>query len=533
MKGVICNNEQPEKILAEMKLEEKIGQMLHLGVLENEDGWPSSEMEEVIKIIQPAAVRIYAPGPRKELFFKAHYTNQLQQWATETRLGLPLLVSADCEFGIGDIVEYGYTAFPFLRGRAKTGSNDLNYKIAVAIAAEAKAAGLNMLHQPVVDVNTNSHNPVIGVRSAGNEPQIVIKYSRELLKGLKQNGIITVGKHYPGHGDTELDSHKDLPVVNYNYKTFINVHLAPFSDLIKAGVEGIMSSHVLVKTIDDRYPATLSRKILTGLLREKQKFTGFIMTDALKMKAIDDNYNIDEAVIRAVKAGVDLLLLNGDYNYQMNIRDILLTAARDGVLSEDRIDKSVLRILKLKDKYRLQAKKKVNPAHVITKTGFKDLARETYLKSYTKKDKRNLLPLTGNERLLITGVKEVTTIAAELSKEDSKITTYYSDAAPENNWNPSAEDIKQAVMLTEMVDKAIVLTYCNDDFPGRQIKLVKQLNKKIPVIVISLGFPQEKEEFTEDITIISTALQNSWGQPSPLPDTSMAALRAFLYKNKV
>ena len=206
---------------------------------------------------------------------------------------------------------------------------------------------------PVLDVNTNPNNPVIGDRSFGADPSVVSTLGNAFIKGLQENGVIATGKHFPGHGDTDLDSHKQLPVVKHDAKRLKETELKPFMEAIGKGLEAIMTAHVLYPAWDISMLATLSERILKGLLRKKLGFKGLIISDDMEMGAIAKNYPIEEATVNAIKAGVDVILIGNNIEKQKRAVQSTLEAIDEGKLSEARIEESIKRILKVKDKYLL------------------------------------------------------------------------------------------------------------------------------------------------------------------------------------
>ena len=527
-----------EGLVQEMSLEEKIGQMLHLAVLEDENNWPSREMKRAIREFKPAAVRIYSKrgGP----FFRAHYTDALQRWSEETRLGIPLIVAADCECGVAETVKHEANYYPFALGRTAIGSPAEARRISAALAREALSVGLNMLHQPVVDVNTNPNNPIIGVRSPSDDPEEVAKFGKAQLEGAQGENLITVAKHYPGHGDTSLDSHLDLPVVDYERQTLEEIHLKPFQALIDAGLDAVMTSHIVVSCIDEE-PATLSYPLLTGLLREKQGFDGMIVTDAMTMKAITDNYGVREAAVKATQAGADLILASGDFDFQQKTREGLIQAVRDGSIKEERIAKSAERVLKIKKRRGLledleeEKRKKPEPLSALeTMAENYALSQEAYGKSYTLLGDKDLLPLKADSSLLVTGPKEVNTIGSQLRRNFERVLTYPIDSADsDGGWSPSKEDIGNALKLVEGVNTGIVTTFSGEgDLPQGQRLLVTALAEKLPLVVVSLGLPYDYRYFEPlegtEMAFLATYLQNGRGKPSPLPEAAGRALASVL-----
>lgn len=274
-------------------------------------------------------------------------SQQLQEWAA-----IPLLLAADIEEGVGQRFA-GATWFPppmALAALAETDpgtAEDYAADIGAATAQEALAIGLNWVLAPVVDVNNNPQNPVINVRAFGETPERVSQLATAFIRGAQRHPVLTTAKHFPGHGDTATDSHLDLPVLAHTEERLRQIELPSFAAAIAAGVDGIMSAHLKIPVWDARYPATLSQRILTGELRQRLGFEGLIVTDALVMGAIANQYGTEEAAVLAVEAGADILLMPLDPSAAIAA---VCEAVEAGRISPERIRASVGRIWQAKYK---------------------------------------------------------------------------------------------------------------------------------------------------------------------------------------
>ena len=239
-------------------------------------------------------------------------TQQLQSWAK-----YPLLMAADIEEGVGQRFS-GATWFPPPMALGEIARRDLDIAVKLAeqmgqtVAREATAIGLNWLLAPVVDVNNNPNNPVINVRAFGETADVVTQLTCAFIRGTKEFPVLTAAKHFPGHGDTDLDSHLGLPVVDHNFERLQRLELVPFAEAIATDVDSIVTAHLRLPALDADYPATLSQVTLSGLLRRDMGFDGLIATDALIMGGIAQRYGAAEAAVLAVAAGADILLMPGD-----------------------------------------------------------------------------------------------------------------------------------------------------------------------------------------------------------------------------
>jgi len=255
-----------------------------------------------------------------------------------------LLVGSDLERGAGQQLE-GATVFPSLMMCGTTGDPNLAFAQGCATAIEARAAGINIVFAPVADVHTEDTNPIIGVRAFGSEPEMVAEFVTAFVRGLERTGVAGTVKHFPGHGDTRRDSHIELPVVDATRATLESRELVPFRAAFAEGVRAVMTAHVEYPALDEG-PATLSPAIMTDLLRIDLGFEGLIVTDALLMGGIAELHGPGEAAVRALEAGVDVLLMPADTEDALNG---VVDAVESGRLSEERLDASIARIEDLID----------------------------------------------------------------------------------------------------------------------------------------------------------------------------------------
>ncbi|HEX5205823.1 MAG TPA: glycoside hydrolase family 3 N-terminal domain-containing protein [Actinoplanes sp.] len=226
----------------------------------------------------------------------------------------------------------------------------LTFAVARDLGAELAGAGITLDYAPDTDVNSNPGNPVIGVRAFGAEPQLVARHSAAFVSGLQDAGVAACAKHFPGHGDTSVDSHHDVPLIDRDRAGLDACELPPFRAAIEAGVQAVMTGHLLVPAFDDRLPATLSHRIMTGLLREELGFRGLIVTDGIEMQAVRLRYGLAGAAVRALAAGVDAICVGGDHADEKTavlLRDAIVEAVRDGSLSGDRLADAAARVRRL------------------------------------------------------------------------------------------------------------------------------------------------------------------------------------------
>jgi len=284
---------------------------------------------------------------------------------------LPLLIASDLEGGTTFRFSTGGTAFPTQMGIGAGGREDDAYQMGRITALEGRAVGIHLAFAPVADVNSNPNNPIINTRSFGGDPHAVARLVAATIRGIRDNGMFATAKHFPGHGDTETDSHLSLPTITAGWTRFDTLELVPFRAAINAGVDAIMSAHIALPALDpgQQRPGTLSPPVLTGILRDSLRFKGIIATDALQMGAIVKEVGADEAPVLAFLAGSDLLLMPTDVGQAI---DAMVRAVESGRISRARVDQSVRKILTMKEQLGLFQRRDVDLNHVSTVVGRSD-----------------------------------------------------------------------------------------------------------------------------------------------------------------
>ena len=257
-------------------------------------------------------------------------------------------IAIDEEGGRAHRLPPPFTHFPPAALVGKTGNPDLAFRIGRAVAAELSLLGINLNFAPVLDVHSNPDNPIIGDRSFGATPDRVAAMALALSDGLRSGGIIPCGKHFPGHGDTATDSHLHLPVVAKSLSELRALELMPFLHACRSRIEAFMTAHVVFPALDEGYPATLSSRIVTGLLRQELGYDGLVFSDDMEMKAITENFDAEEAAVSSVRAGINVLLYCHDLAKAVGIFELLCREARDDSELRAKIEESCARIDKLK-----------------------------------------------------------------------------------------------------------------------------------------------------------------------------------------
>ncbi|MCF8215764.1 MAG: glycoside hydrolase family 3 protein [Chlorobium sp.] len=380
-----------EKELGRMTLEEKVGQMIIAQTESRFNSVGTSSHRQLQRLVSEGKVGgiMFMKG---EAFSAAMMANGFQAIAPR-----PLLMSADMERGLAMRLA-GATEFPPNMALAATTDPQLAFSMAKAIASEARSAGIHQSYSPNVDLNSNPANPVINTRSFGDNVELAISMSNAMIEGLQKNGIVATAKHFPGHGNVTVDSHLALPVLGASRHRLFDYELKPFKAAIDHGIISIMTGHLAVPGLTGTMePASISRAIVTGLLRNELGFKGLIITDALNMKALYNGSNVGDISVKAVKAGNDLLLFSPDPE---QTHSVIVDAVRKNDIPKEQIDASVRRILLVKKWLDLKKNTLVDLnqiQHNISPESHRNLAAEIASRSMTivKEDPRHL-PIRNN-----------------------------------------------------------------------------------------------------------------------------------------
>ena len=335
----------PSRGVSDLSLEQRVGQLFMAGFDGTE---PTAAVRELIREYNLGGViyfarNVDAPGQVASL------SSTLQAVATATGAGSPLLIATDQEGGVVSRLDWG-TQLPSQMLLGAAGDPDLARGAGEAVGRELATVGINMNFAPVLDVNNNPDNPVIGVRSFGESPDLVGDLGVAMAEGMQSTGVLACGKHFPGHGDTSTDSHVDLPVVDHDTDRLERVEFAPFRQAIAAGIDAIMTTHVSFPAItdDETLPATVSPAVQTGLLRESFGYDGVVITDCLEMDAIAGGLGVPEGAVRAIEAGCDVVLVSHTPERQRAAIEAVVEAVESGRIDEGRIDESVRRVQRVK-----------------------------------------------------------------------------------------------------------------------------------------------------------------------------------------
>jgi beta-N-acetylhexosaminidase len=528
-KGGSANADHLQSKIRDMTLEEKVGQMFMLQVYGqsvndrdpaivegNRNLYGVDTIEEVIDKYKLGGIAYFA-GPFSQGIPDnvddprqiAGLSNGIQRAATQQPAGIPMLISTDQEQGVVVRVTEPATQFPGNMALGATRNTEYAKQAAQITGEELRALGINQDFAPVADVNVNPQNPVIGVRSFGSSPDLVATMTSAQVGGYQKN-VAPTAKHFPGHGDTDTDSHTGLPKIDHSLEEIEKVDLPPFRSAIKSRVDVVMSAHIVVPALDSSgRPATLSKPILTDVLRKELGYKGVIITDALSMDALEQ-FGEDRVPVEAIEAGVDVLLMPKKMDVAYNA---VLEAVKNGRIPEKRIDESVKRILKLKQKRGLFKNPYVDegaidgvvgtPQHLSTAQSIAD-------ESVTLvKNESGTLPLQENsgEKALVTGygatgfgLNAVENLAHAI--EERGLAT----EAFQTGLNPNKGQIDAAVLKARESDLVIVTTGKAWDLnrKGQQELVKRLLGIGKPVVVAAIYDPYDIAHFPEAETYVAT-----------------------------
>lgn len=492
-----------KRVMSKMTLEEKIGQMVvcpYSGRFLNRESEEMKDLESLVLKRKIGGLILYGGN----VYETALLTNRLQNLSE-----IPLLISSDLERGLGNQID-GATQFPPLMALGAIGTEEQAYLMGKVTAVEGRAVGIHLTYAPVVDVNINPDNPIINVRSFGEDPEQVSRLAAAFIRGCQENGFLATAKHFPGHGDTDMDSHSELPTVTGDAERLERVELFPFRKAVEAGVSVIMTAHIHLPALDPTpdMPATLSPRILSGLLRRDMGFKGLLVTDAMDMGGVTTLYSPEEAAVKAVQAGVDMILKSPE---QEAVMDALIQAAKKGEIRAARIDESVRRILEAKARLGLHKNRLVSIEKLDKVIGARrhlDLARQMFENSITLvKNENQIFPLpeSGMKIAVLSLSSDPGRYFAgrplieEMEERGLNISSFYADAFTGEKY--LKEGMEKAMEADVIIFALFSVTQTRKGSVGlneNHIQMVKEAAAgSIPVVVISFGSPYFIRNFPE------------------------------------
>jgi len=496
-----------DSIYNNLSIDQKIGQLFTIWVATKQG---PEKMKEVLSIIEKNHLGglIFSLGNISD---QAKATNKFQAISK-----VPLLIGMDAEYGIGMRLDDGFS-FPFNMTLGAIEDNSLIYKVGKRIGVHAKRLGVHINFAPVTDINTNPNNPIIGSRSFGEDKKNVTLKSLAYLKGMQSEGIMGSAKHFPGHGDTSTDSHKTLPIIDFSAKRINNIELYPYKELIKNQLSGVMVAHMEVPSLEKtpKLPSTLSKNIITNLLKRKLKFEGLIITDAMDMKGVVDFNKDESADVNALLAGNDVLLMPDDLDESTRS---IKKALKQGVISEKRLSYSVKKILLAKYKAGL---------HKINEISLDNISKDLN----TQEDKALFEELTEKSITLIKNnnenlpIKKLSSKIAYLKMGDSdsneffKMLNHYSkvDKIDYNN-NSDGFNNNELLKLLKPYDHVVVGFHKSDKSPFDSYK-----------------FSSSEIETLEMISKSSNVILNVFAKPYALMDVDLNNISSIMisYQNNI
>jgi beta-N-acetylhexosaminidase len=486
--------------LQSMTLKEKIAQMVISSTIPENVKEGSSEFNKLKRLCEVHKIGGF-------IFFKGssmdyvRLANKLQSYS-ET----PLLMSADFERGTRMRVTDG-SIFPNNMAIGAADNIELTYLMGKEIARETRLLGIHQNYAPVCDVNNNPNNPIINVRSFGEDPQLVSRLSAAMINGLQSGNVIATAKHFPGHGDTDIDSHSDLPVLNFNMERMNAIELVPFKNAIENKVGSVMIAHLSFPELEKspRIPASLSQEIVKGLLIDKLKYEGLIVTDALNMKGITKYFSTAEVAVMCVKAGIDLILMPLD---EVKTIDAIENAIKNGEISEERINYSAEKILSAKMKLGLFENKYVQEADIYksinTSTAI-ELSQKIADQSITLvKESAKIFPIDKTKKTALVIISEggeqdnIGYLTSAASDYFLNLNTYISTASKTDIELNDLEKFKNYDYIICAVFAKVRFGTGKISVSNKNIELIKNLNSlNNSIAVISLGNPYLLKEFPE------------------------------------
>lgn len=531
-----------DSLMSRLTLREKAAQMVWPTILGDYTSGDSPQWQRISDYIQRDKVGGFtiSVGSPTEVASKLN--------AMQTMSSIPLIFGADLEAGAGFRARGGFflpnaidlggaVVFPPEMAIGATGDTLLAYEQGRLTAIEGRALGIHIAYAPVLDVNNNPANPVINTRSFGEDPAMAAKLGAAFIRGVQDHGMIATGKHFPGHGDTGINSHLALPVVTVSRNRLDSVELVPFREAIRSGVGAMMTFHGSMPALDSSgVPGTLSQKVMTDLLRNELKFSGIIISDAMDMRGVLDQYGAVEAVKRAVAAGVDILIQPLDVTQTI---DAVVAGVREGRYTEARLDESVRRILLAKRDLGVDRRKIVSLdslRFVVGDTAHVAMARRIATRSITLvKDSLGQVPLVVSENTRVlsvtvgrrTDLSAGVTFNAELRSVSPSLRAEFMTAE-----DPTA-DYSRLERLADSANVVIVSSYVGQNWdavsanaPQAFAAFVQRLtaNGKRP-IVVSFGNPYLQQQVAW-----VPAYVVAWGG---FPPSQLAAARALLGKQPI
>lgn len=492
-----------DSVFQHLTVKQKIAQLIMIRAHSDKGADHIAQVEELIKKYEVGGLCFFQGTPAKQISL----INQYQGISK-----IPLLVGIDGEWSLGMRLKETMS-FPRALMLGAIQNNDLIYKMGREIGMQMKRVGVHVNFAPVADVNNNAANPVINTRSFGENRENVTQKCIAYMKGMQDEGILACAKHFPGHGDTNVDSHYDLPIIPHNRSRLDSIELYPFHALAKQGIASFMVGHLNVPALDDRpnRPSTLSKSMITGIAREQMSFDGLIFTDALEMKGVTKHFEKGQTEAEAILAGNDVLLLPEDVLAAITTIEKYLT---EGIIDTARIDASVKRVLSAKYKVGLHTFKPLSLEGI-----YKDLHRPSALTNRSQlikeaitlvKNEKNFLPISRIDTLSLASLS----IGAEyMTPFQKRLISYGKMESFQVGKEISPE--QQTTLLAKLSTKECVIVGLHDvnafsaknfGFTQSELSFLKRLNEKTKLILVVFGSPYSLIHF-ENIPVLISAYE--------------------------
>lgn len=463
-----------DSVFKSLTMEQRVGQLIWLAAYSNRDLEYEVSLSQLISKTGIGGLIFFQDEPHKQ-------TEMINYFRKVT--GVPLMIGMDGEWGVGMRLK-NVVKFPYQMTLGAISNDSLIYRMGEAVAGQFLRSGININLAPVADVNNNKRNTVINYRSFGEDPENVSRKASMYMKGMQDNGILAVAKHFPGHGDTETDSHLDLPIIKHQRERLNSIELVPFRKMIADGVAGVMPGHLNIPSLDPTQglPSTLSRPILTGLLKDELGFRGLAISDAMNMGALTKYFKPGEAESRALAAGMDVLEYVTDA--ELTIR-LVVDKIRKGEISETEINEKVMKVLAAKYWAGLNENRVIDPSGLeadLSSPATVALIRELYANALTLLNNENeLLPLKEIKD------RKVATVAVnrkEMTVFQQRIGKYY----PADHYFVSPEDTASVNALYRKLgnyDLVIAGVYGLEQRPGNNFGIKPGLNTLLERLIAS------------------------------------------------
>lgn len=457
-----------DSVFKKLSKKDKIAQLFFVAAYSNKSKAFTDSIAKVVKKERVGGLVFFQGGPGRQVIL----TNQYQKKAR-----VPLLIASDGEWGLGMRLD-STVAYPYQMALGAVQNKELIYKMGLEVAKDFKRVGMHMNLAPDVDINNNAKNPVINFRSFGENKYNVTEKAGAYLRGMQDGGLLVSIKHYPGHGDTDVDSHYDLPQLKFTKERLDSLEMYPFKELIKQGAAGVMIAHMNIPALDPtpNMPSTLSKPIVTGILKEQQKFEGIIISDAMGMKGVVKYFKDGEADVMGIIAGNDILELSENSKRAVKM---VRQAIKDQRLTIERIDESVKKILTAKYWAGLHVKQTINEENVyegVNRSESKVLLQQLADASMTLLRGREFIQaLTPNKRTFIIDVG----LAASSVFQKEMASTYKNSISFNLDKAATPADIAKVLSQITPEDQVIIAIHDTRSRPGNNMPLNADLKAMV------------------------------------------------------